>query len=204
MKRTYLIYWLIGIAIISTAIAASFYLDGAVKDFISAHQNKGIRRFMLGVSKFGDWPAHLIAGLVLTGIAWYRASKRWTRIFLAMLIAMAIAGIVGRGIKIATARARPSVKIEEVRNRFDTHYHAFPSGHVAASMGFFGVLFFVRRKIAIACLAIPTLIGISRMYVGAHYLSDVVCAAILGMLCAALVSRLLKLESEAGGHAVKA
>jgi len=43
---------------------------------------------------------------------------------------------------------------------------------------------------------IPILIGVSRIYGGAHYLSDVVCAAVLGMLCAILVARFfLKIEN---------
>lgn len=191
MKRSSVFYWLIGIVIVLVAVAASFYLDGAVRDFMAQHQDRGMHRFMLNVSRFGDWPAHFILGLVLMAIAWERGSKKWTRVFLSMLIALVIAGVVGRGVKIVTARARPSVKTEEVRNRLSTHYHAFPSGHVAASMGFFGVLFFVRRKIALACLPIPLLIGISRIYLGAHYLSDVVCAALLGILCAFLISRVL-------------
>ena len=35
---------------------------------------------------------------------------------------------------------------------------------------------------------IPILIGFSRMYIGAHYPSDVVCAAVLGTLCALAVA----------------
>src|SRR5207248_3826703 len=62
-----------------------------------------------------------------------------------------------------------------------TKYHAFPSGHVSASTAFFGVLIFARRRIGLACLPIPILIGFSRMYLGAHYLSDVVFAAVLGI-----------------------
>jgi len=96
--------------------------------------------------------------------------------------------VLGHGIKTATGRARPSVRAEEVWNRFSTKYHAFPSGHVAASMAFFGVLFFVNRRIGLLCLPIPIVIGFSRMYVTAHYLSDVVCAAILGILSALLVA----------------
>jgi membrane-associated phospholipid phosphatase len=57
-----------------------------------------------------------------------------------------------------------------------------------ASTAFFGVLIFVRRRVGLACLPIPILIGLSRMYLGAHYLSDVVCAAVLGTLCALLVT----------------
>ncbi|MGC2352417.1 MAG: phosphatase PAP2 family protein, partial [Candidatus Udaeobacter sp.] len=147
--------------------------------------------FMRNVSRFGDWPFHVALGLLLLGIAWRRGSKKWTRIFLSMLLAMAIAGIAGDVIKRAVPRARPSVK-SELRwggPRFNTKYHSFPSGHVAASMAFFGVLVFARRRIGLACLPIPILIGFSRMYIGAHYLSDVVCAAVLGILCAAIVAR---------------
>jgi membrane-associated phospholipid phosphatase len=96
-------------------------------------------------------------------------------------------------IKRSIPRARPSVK-SELRwggPRFSTKHHSFPSGHVGASTAFFGVLFFVRRRIALACLPIPMLIGFSRMYIGAHYLSDVVCAAVLGFLCALLVAYFL-------------
>ncbi len=110
-----------------------------------------------------------------------------------MLLAMAIAGIAGHVIKRTVPRARPSVK-SELRwggPRFSTKYHAFPSGHVAASAAFFGVLIFARRRVGLACLPIPILIGFSRMYIGAHYLSDVVCAAVLGIFCAALVAHFL-------------
>lgn len=200
MKRSSLFYWLTGILIVAIVIAASFYFDGAVRDFISGHQDRTLRNFMRGVSRIGDWPAHLALGLVLLGIAWWRGNTQWTRIFLSMLIALAIAGVIARGIKIATGRARPSVKTEEVtiRSHFSSKYHAFPSGHVAASMGFFGVLFFANRRIALACLPIPILIGFSRMYVAAHYLSDVVCAALLGILTAILVGRRFFRRTAAG------
>src|SRR5207237_9651115 len=124
----------------------------------------------------------------LLGIAWQRQGKKWMRIFLSMLMALAIAGVIGRGIQIATGRARPSIRTEQVRNRFSAKYNAFPSGHVGASTAFFGVLIFARPRIGLACLPIPILIGLSRMFVGALYLSDVVCAAVLGIICAAVVA----------------
>jgi undecaprenyl-diphosphatase len=73
-------------------------------------------------------------------------------------------------------------------SRFSSKYHSFPSGHVGASTAFFCTLFLANRRIGLACLPIPILIAFSRMYTGAHYLSDVVCAAILGVLCALLVT----------------
>jgi membrane-associated phospholipid phosphatase len=193
VKRAAVFYWLIGIGIGAMAIAAAFYFDDTVWNFIRQHQNRGVRDFMHDVSRFGDWPSHMALGLILLGIAWKRGSKKWMRIFLAMLIAMALAGVAGHVIKRAIPRARPSVK-SELRwggPRSSTKYHAFPSGHVAASTAFFGVLIFARRRIGLACLPIPILIGFSRMYIGAHYLSDVLCAAVLGIFCAAIVGRLL-------------
>jgi membrane-associated phospholipid phosphatase len=189
VKRAAVFYWLIGIVIAAIAIATAFYFDGTVRDFIAQHQNPTMRNFMRSVSFFGDWPSHLVLGLVLLGIAWQRHSKKWMRIFLSMLVAMAIAGVAGTVIKRTIPRARPSVKTELRWGgpRFSTKYHAFPSGHVLASTAFFGVLIFACRRVSLACLPIPILIGFSRMYLGAHYLSDVVCAAVLGIGCSLVV-----------------
>ena len=189
VKRTAVFYWLIGIVIAAIAIAIAFHFDDTVRDFMAQHQNLTMRKFMRDVSLYGDWPSHLVLGLLLLGIAWRRQSKRWMRIFLSMLVAMAIAGVAGTVIKRTIPRARPSVK-SELRwggPPFSTKYHAFPSGHVGASTAFFGVLIFARRRVGLACLPIPILIGFSRMYLGAHYLSDVICAGVLGIVCALLV-----------------
>jgi len=191
VKRAALFYWLIGIVIVVAAIVTAFHFDTAVAQFMAHHQTPGMRNFMRNVSRFGDWLEHFLVGLACAGIAWWRGSKRWTRIFLAMLIALAIAGLVGRAIKISTGRARPSVKIEQGWNGprlSGSKYHSFPSGHVVASTAFFAVLAFANWRIGASCFAIPILIGFSRLYGGAHYLSDVVCAAVIGFLTAILVT----------------
>ena len=193
VKRGTAFYWVIGIAIAATAIAASFYFDESVRDFIVQHQNPAMRSFMRYVSLFGDWPLHAAVGLILLGFAWRRGNQEWTRIFIAMLLAMMLAGVTGTVIKRSLPRARPSVHTETRWGgpRFISKYHSFPSGHVGASTAFFGVLLIARRRVGLPCLSIPILIGFSRMYIGAHYLSDVVCAAFLGLVCAVLVARLL-------------
>ena len=198
MKYSAVLYWLIGIAIAATAIAVSFHFDDTVRDFMMHHQNPAMRNFMRYVSLLGDWPLHAAVGLVLLGLAWRRGSKEWTRIFLAMLLAMMLAGVAGTVIKRTVPRARPSVQTD-IRwggPGFSSKYQSFPSGHVGASTAFFGVLLMARRRIGLACLLIPILIGLSRMYIGAHYLSDVVCAAVLGTVCALVVGHFLLLTIE--------
>jgi membrane-associated phospholipid phosphatase len=195
VKNSAVLYWLIGIAIAATAIAVSFHFDDTVREFMMQHQDPAMRNFMGDVSFFGDWPLHAAVGLVLLGLAWRRGSEEWTRIFLAMLLAMLLAGVAGTVIKRTIPRSRPSVHTDTRWDgpRFGSKYQSFPSGHVGASTAFFGVLLIARRRVGLACGAIPVLIGFSRMYLGAHYLSDVVCAAVLGTLCAVVVAYFLLL-----------
>jgi len=188
-------YWLIGIAIAAIAITVSFHFDDSVRDFMVQYQSPAMRNFMRYVSLLGDWPLHALIGLALLGVAWRRGSEQWTRIFLAMLLAMILAGVADTVIKRTVPRARPSVHAETRWGgpHFSSKYHSFPSGHVAASTAFFGVLLIARRRVGLLCLPIPILIGFSRMYLGAHYVSDVVCAAVLGIFCALVVAHFLLL-----------
>lgn len=172
-------------------LAVAFHFDDAVRLWVSEHQSHALKIFARNVSHFGNWQEHFAAGLIMAGIAWLRGSKKWMRIFLSMLIALAVAGLAGRVVKISTGRARPSVKSEEVWNgpKLSSRYNSFPSGHVVASVAFFAVLLLANWRIGLGCLAIPVIIGFSRIYVGAHYLSDVMCAALLGIFSAILVRR---------------
>jgi membrane-associated phospholipid phosphatase len=174
-------------------LVCAFHFDARVQSWIAHHQNRTAKIFMRNVSRFGDWPEHAALGLILLCLAYWRGNKKWTRIFATMLIACALAGVSARVIKITSGRARPSVRSESVWNgpRISSKYQAFPSGHTAASAAFFGTLFFVSRRLGLACLPIPLLIAASRMYVGAHYFSDVVFAAIFGIMCAFLAAQWL-------------
>jgi len=204
VKRRCLFYWLIGIVIAVIVIIVAFYFDDAMRNLIAQHQSRAAKNFMRHVSRLGDWTEHFALGAALAVIAWWRGNKKWTRVFISMLLALALAGAAARVIKIATGRTRPSVKIESQHlasqgagwngPRASERFHAFPSGHTAASMAFFAVLLFANWRIGLACLPIPLLIGFSRMYVAAHYLSDVVFAAVLGILCAIFVNCLFLRE----------
>lgn len=188
--------WWFGISASAVLLLlASFYLDAAAQSWVVQNQNTGVREFMETVSRFGDWPAHVALGVILIGIAYWRGSKRWVRIFTAMLLACALAGIANRVVKISTGRARPNVQAEAEWSgpSFSSSYHAFPSGHTAASTAFFATLAFASWRIGLGLLAIPLLIAFSRMYVGAHHLSDVVAAALLATLVAYLVARQFQL-----------
>jgi undecaprenyl-diphosphatase len=172
----------------AVALAAAFYFDLAVVNWLKVNATPDMTSFMRAVSRWGDWPMHALAGLIAAGVAYALRSREWLAIFIAMLLALTAASAVNRVIKIAAGRSRPMVTTDAGWRalRWSSNYHAFPSGHTASSTGFFAVLFFARRRIGLPLLAIPLLIAFSRIYLRAHYLSDCVFAAMLGTVCAAL------------------
>jgi membrane-associated phospholipid phosphatase len=177
-------------------MASSFYLDGVTQVWMTQHQDGGLRKFMRGVGQFGDWPAHISLGLVLLVLAYWRRSKKWMRVAAAMILACALAGVGARVVKIATGRARPSVQTEAAWKgpSVSASYNAFPSGHTAASTAFFATLALACWRLGAPFLVIPLLIAFSRMYVAAHYLSDVVCAVLIGLLSAVTIAQWLLSE----------
>jgi len=181
--------WFLVFPAAALLLLASFYGDAGVHAWMTQHQFAWLRGFMQAVSKYGDWPEHVVLGLLLLGIAYWRGSKHWQRIFAAMIIACALAGVAARVVKISTGRARPTVQTEAEWNgpRLNPRYNAFPSGHTAASTAFFATLAFASWRIGAGFLVIPILIAFSRMYVAAHHLSDVVCAAMIGAMAAYVV-----------------
>ena len=62
---------------------------------------------------------------------------------------------------------------------------SFPSGHSGASFAA-AVVFLVKgpRKIGIPAIIVAALIAFSRLYVGVHYPTDVICGIITGTFCA--------------------
>lgn len=183
--------WFLVFPAAALLLLASFYADAGVPAWMTQHQFSALRGFMQAVSKYGDWPEHVVLGLVLLGIAYWRGNKHWQRIFAAMIIACALAGVAARVVKISTGRARPSVQTQTEWNgpRLSPRYNSFPSGHTAASTAFFATLAFASWRIGAGFLVIPILIAFSRMYVAAHHLSDVVCAAMIGAMAAYVVVR---------------
>ncbi len=95
--------------------------------------------------------------------------------------------LINNLIKVIIARPRPNVN----RLVSETGY-SFPSGHSITSMVFYGYLIYLiykyvdNRKIKIPLIIILTilipLIGVSRIYLGVHYASDVLCGFLLGWI----------------------
>jgi undecaprenyl-diphosphatase len=98
------------------------------------------------------------------------------------------ADLVALGIKAATARPRPFETIPQADPLIGaTVGQSLPSGHAATSFAGAVVLTYTLRRSAPFVFLLATAIAFSRVYVGVHYLSDVVAGAALGAALALAV-----------------
>ncbi|MCS7037057.1 MAG: phosphatase PAP2 family protein [Saprospiraceae bacterium] len=68
---------------------------------------------------------------------------------------------------------------------------SFPSGHTMTAFGLFGVLALLagrrRPALSLACAGAAALVGVSRIFLIQHFLTDVVAGALLGLLAAGVI-----------------
>jgi len=109
----------------------------------------------------------------------------------ASLIAGVTVSLLNVLIKTLVHRSRPSADLIHVTNLLNSY--SFPSGHVMFYTGFFGFICFLiftllkpswkRTSLLVVFGGHVALIGLSRIYLGEHWASDVVGAYLLGGLC---------------------
>ena len=88
---------------------------------------------------------------------------------------------------------RDSFVLQDVGGVSIHHFYSFPSGHTATAFGLaFMLVILIRpnRMISVVAFTIAFLIGISRIYLGQHFLEDVMAGAALGTLSAAMIGYL--------------
>ena len=80
--------------------------------------------------------------------------------------------------------------------------YSFPSGHAMVSMAFYGLLIYIiyhlidnkiiRNILITINIIIILLIGISRVYLGVHYLSDVIVGYSVSIIYLLLLTKIIK------------
>ena len=106
-------------------------------------------------------------------------------------IGVIISCIINNILKVLFARERPNI-IQLVK---ETNY-SFPSGHAMINMTLYillAILIYnnIKNKkskyiLIFVCILIPIIIGISRVYLGVHYITDVIAGWIAGLLIAVI------------------
>jgi membrane-associated phospholipid phosphatase len=191
-QRLLFVCSLVGLAIVSLIAFLAYQLPSLPLDLVTTRELQEIRtplflRFMVAVSLLGymPWAAFTIgAGALLVGVllGWKDAAY--------LVLLTVLQSMTNQLIKVAIGRPRPLNTLVDVFAPVSGN--SFPSGHVMFYSVFFGFLFFLAwtrlphmfwRMAALALTGgLVLLIGPSRIYLGAHWLSDVVAAYLLGFI----------------------
>jgi membrane-associated phospholipid phosphatase len=160
---------------------------------IALHSLPGIDLLMEVARPFGKFETQALmiapAFLIASFVGW-KPAKSWLALTLAAVL---ISGGATTAIKLATRRERPPVTSDQIQA--DTVGAAiatgkcmsFPSGDVSSAFAIACVLSAYVPRLRIAAIVIACLVGLSRVYFGCHYFSDVVAGALLGTLTAGLL-----------------
>jgi membrane-associated phospholipid phosphatase len=188
---------LIWLLVLIVVACLGFYFDQMVVGAIAGHQIKWVQNLASLISKFGDWPELMgYAALALIGVGFAR-KRTLVKVILCMIIAGTLAGGLTNGVRLISGRARPN-NSEVPPGWYGLWYqgqwlvgkykfHSFPSGHTATAFAFFGTIGFAyRRRWAWSFLVLASAIGWSRLYVNAHFFSDVLVAVVIGLFFAQL------------------
>ena len=114
-------------------------------------------------------------------------------VFCSVLFATIVTGVL----KVLIGRGRP-VFFDALGQTyfepfvFDSVFNSMPSGHTAASFAGLVMLGMLFPRIKWLTWTLAILIGLSRIYVGAHWPSDVILGAFIGMVCADITKSVLK------------
>lgn len=196
---------------LSTAIAALVFfgwladevLEGETRHFddvtraaVHTLASPALTTTMRGISFLGS--TLFLTAATIMAIAWF-ALRKWGREAKLFALTMIGASVLNTTLKLAFQRPRPVPFF----NLTAPETYSFPSGHSLASCCFFAGLAAIlsgriksRRTRTIVWIAAATmflLIGLSRIYLGVHYTTDVV-AGFAAALIWILVVRFVELQ----------
>lgn len=156
-------------------------IDNAIYEAIIKIMNSNITAGMIFISFLGS--AITLITLAIASIFLLK-DKKYSKL---IILNLTLSFILNKVLKLIIARPRPS----RLRLVIESGY-SFPSGHSMVSFAFYGFLIYLisknlkNKKIKYPLIALLSLlillIGISRIYLGVHYVTDVLGGYIIGLI----------------------
>jgi undecaprenyl-diphosphatase len=181
-----------------------FGWDLRITSFVQGIDLPGFQDLMILLTALGNgWTPYLlvICASILLRLKSHKAAA------LVCLVGVSASSLVNQLMKIVVNRPRPSTDLVHVF--FAVSHRSFPSGHTIFFVAFFGFLLFLtyvyrlrpvyRWLLSFLFGSMIALIGLSRVYLGAHWSSDVIGGYLTGSLWLSVMIRsyaYLKLREE--------
>lgn len=187
-----------------TISLAALFISGAAVLFVPTFDRtvtQGLnpltrRSFLFDAAGHAISDSTMFSGMIFVALLWYcwfSAPDLYNRHkTLTGTIASAVASLLSRMTQLSFPnRARPfqdpalhlklpyTVKLDSLRHVASS----YPSDHAALYFALAATVFTVNRKLGYYALGLAALLDVIRLYLGFHYVSDIVGGAALGVLC---------------------
>lgn len=157
--------------------------DNAIIVFKNEHiVNNLLTSIMTAITYVGSYGSYIF--IIAVSLIIFRKKLS---IPLFMGCAVGGAGIINKIVKYFIKRPRPIEALIAIPDSY-----SFPSGHTMCSIVFYMYLIYLLRKyvkdntikniFTVVLVCIPVLIGLSRVYLGVHFASDVIAGAVIGVV----------------------
>ena len=168
-------------------------IDIAVFDIVHSLRNKLFDYIMVIITLFGEVKTIVVLCVLVLLI------PKNQKIVLPAIICLVLSTITNTVLKDTIERARPGIMYFLENPPFNYEYptsFSFPSGHSQNGFLFYFLMFFVfskkylknykhKKALTISVMIFILLIPFSRIYLGVHYFTDVICGLSLGVVFAA-------------------
>ncbi|MGA8853307.1 MAG: phosphatase PAP2 family protein [Christiangramia sp.] len=168
---------------LKTDILANF--DKQITDYVISLRSPALTNYFVFITNIGDLYGYLAVLTLYCLISWF-VFKRWKYVLQTTLV-LILATTSNMILKRFINRARPGIE-----HLVSVETLSYPSGHAMSAMAFYGFLIYLCTKFRInkflkigiiLILAFIILsIGISRIYLGVHFPSDIAGGYIAGLI----------------------
>ena len=165
--------------------------DEAILQFFQQNRSEFLNTVMLEITALGSGVTLLMIVSITSVFLWLTKHKWSVYILLGGVV---LGQIMNAILKNSFDRPRPSI-VEKVT---DVHSLSFPSGHAMTSMIVYGSVCYLVARLEptrrlrmltwLLAAAVILVIGISRMYLGVHYPSDILAGYLGGLAVLAFVA----------------
>ncbi|HRF56007.1 MAG TPA: phosphatase PAP2 family protein [Campylobacterales bacterium] len=175
-------------AVLAFCALGYLYLDAPIATLF--YKTKPIPAVFEFITAFGVSTWYLISfATIFIFFRYFAKIEERANAFLYLFWAVAGSGIVADILKFILGRARPELYFSEqiYGAKFIglyALYFSFPSGHAATAFSLATAIAFFKPKFTVFLYSTAALIAFSRIAIGAHYMSDVVAGAYIGVVFA--------------------
>lgn len=157
-------------------------LDGRLTQRLRIAEQPGPLRTVAAVLAHSGDSWFWLAGLA---VLWWLGSGYWKRELLVMIVSILVAALMVFAVKLIVRRRRPEGEWGKFYRSTDPH--SFPSGHAVRAMMLAVIMLGMSPVTGLVLLVWAPLVGLARVAMGLHYLSDVLAGMLLGVVIGGIV-----------------